>query len=149
ADVLYELDTYLQALFDARRRIPGADLVTGLVQAQQAEDRLGAAELFAMVVLLLVAGHETTVNLIGNSMLALLRHPEQLAQLKSTPDLIEPAVEELLRYDGPVETSTSRYAAEDVEVGGKLIPRGAMVLVVLGSANRDQTKFSNPDRLDI
>ncbi len=149
ADTLHEFDAYLQTLFDARRRMPGADLVTGLVHAQHAGDRLSQAELFAMVVLLLVAGHETTVNLIGNAVLALLQHPRQLARLRSEPELIEAAVEELLRYDGPVATSTSRYAAEDVEVGGQLIPRGSMVLVVLGSANRDETQFSDPDRLDI
>jgi cytochrome P450 PksS len=102
-----------------------------------------------MIFLLLIAGHETTVNLIANSALALLRHPDQMEKLRCDPSLIEPAVEELLRFEGPVETATERYALEDVLISGSTIPRGALVYVVLASANRDERQFENPDRLDI
>jgi cytochrome P450 PksS len=147
--VMTDFTNYLRELFAQRRQKPQDDLITALVQAEEAGDKLSEAELFSMVVLLIVAGHETTVNLIGTGMLALLRHPDQLEQLKENPALIEGAVEELLRYDGPVETSTPRWVAEDVEIGGQLICRGERVEVVLSAANRDPAQFSNPDRLDI
>jgi cytochrome P450 PksS len=110
---------------------------------------LSAEELLAMVFLLLVAGHETTVNLIGNGMLALLEHPAQLVRLRKEPALIRPAVEELLRYASPVETATERFAREDVAVAGVTIPRGEMAFAVIASANRDERQFPNPDSLDI
>jgi cytochrome P450 PksS len=103
----------------------------------------------AMVFLLLIAGHETTVNLIGNGILALLQYPDQMARLRNDPGLIKPAVEEFLRYSSPVDIATERYAREDVTVAGVTIPQGAMVLPVLASANRDERQFPNPDALDI
>ncbi len=102
-----------------------------------------------MVSLLLIAGHETTVNLIGNGMLALMEHPESMDQLRNDPALIKPAVEELLRYDGPLETATERYAREDVTIAGVTIPRGEMVFAVLASANRDERQFERPDELNL
>ena len=105
--------------------------------------------MLAMVSLLLIAGHETTVNLIGNGMLALLEHPRQLERLRDDPGLIKPAVEELLRYDGPLETATERYAREDVTIAGVTIPRGEMVFAVLASANRDERQFDHADTLDL
>ena len=140
---------YLRALFEEKRSNPKDDLVSALVRAEEAGDRLSEDELLGMVFLLLVAGHETTVNLIGNGVLALLQHPDQLRKLKEDPSLIKPAVEELLRYDGPVETSTERFAREDVEIGGQVIPRGDMVLVVLAAADHDPERFPDPDALDI
>jgi len=102
-----------------------------------------------MVGLLLVAGHETTVNLIASGTLALLGQPDQLAQLRQNPALTEPAVEELLRYTSPVEIATERYACEDVQVAGTTIPHGELALAVIGSANRDERQFEQPNRLDI
>ena len=106
-------------------------------------------ELVAMAFLLLVAGHETTVNLIANGVLALLEHPEQAEALSDEPSLVKPAVEELLRYTSPVETATERYAREDVEIAGTTIPRGELVFAALGSANRDERQFEDPDVLDL
>ena len=140
---------YLRALFDEKRENPRDDLISALVQAEEAGDKLSEDELLAMVFLLLIAGHETTVNLIGNGMLALLTHPDQLQRLREDPALIKPAIEELLRYDGPVETSTERFAREDVTIGDTVIPRGEMVLVVIASADHDPERFEDPDALDI
>ena len=109
---------------------------------------LGLEDLFANCVLLLAAGHETTTNLIGNSMLALMRHRDQWDALRAEPGLIGSAVEELLRYDSPVQW-TSRVAAEELVLGGKLIERGQFILASLGAANRDPAQFPEPDRLDI
>ncbi|MFN8492788.1 MAG: cytochrome P450 [Caldilineaceae bacterium] len=106
-------------------------------------------ELYSMVILLIVAGHETTVNLIGNGTLALLRNPEQFALLKSRPELMPNAIEEFLRYDGPVERATPRFAMEDIEIGGQLIRRGEAVFVVLGGADRDPEEFPQPEQLDV
>ena len=106
-------------------------------------------ELVAMIFLLLVAGHETTVNLIGNGMLALLNHPDQLEKLLEDPGLIGSAVEELLRYDGPLKMATERYAREDVAIADTTIPRGELVYAVLASANHDEQEFPDPDRLDL
>jgi cytochrome P450 len=143
------LGRYLEARFEERRRAPAEDLITGLLQAEEAGDKLGKEELQGMVYLLLVAGHETTTNLIGSGVLALLQHPDQLARLRSDPALLPPAVEELLRFCAPVVTSTLRYAAEDVTLGGVVIPKGGMVLMVIAAANRDPTRFPNADALDI
>jgi len=140
---------YIRKLVKARRANPQDDLVSALVQAEEAGEQLSEDELLAMIVLLLVAGHETTVNLIGNGMLALLEHPDQLERLRNDPALIKPAVEELLRYASPVETATERYAREDITIAGVTIPRGAMVFAVIASANRDERQFANPDTLDI
>jgi len=119
------------------------------VQAEEAGDKLNEDELLSMIFLLLIAGHETTVNLIANGTLALLRHPDQMEKLRRDPPLVESAVEELLRFEGPLETATERYALEDVPISGSTVPRGALVYVVLASANRDERQFENPDTLDI
>jgi hypothetical protein len=140
---------YLRRFIQKRRIDPQNDLVSALIQAEEAGDRLTPDELMAMVMLLLVAGHETTVNLIGSGVLALLEHPEQMEKLRRDPGLIKPAVEELLRFTSPVEWATERYAREDVTIGAATIPRGAMVYVALASANRDDRQFTKPDALDI
>ncbi len=141
---------YLRQLFAERRAQPRDDLITALLQAEEAGgDRLTEHELTSMVALLIVTGHETTVNLIGNGALALLQQPDQRARLAAEPALIDNAVEEILRYDGPVETSTTRWAAADVWLGGQLIRRGDVVRVVLSSANRDEAQFEAADELNI
>jgi cytochrome P450 PksS len=140
---------YTRKLIKARRAQPRDDLVSALIRAEEAGRQLSEDELVAMVVLLLVAGHETTVNLIGNGTLALLEHPDQLEKLRDDPSLIRPAVEELLRFGSPVEAATERFAREDVTIAGVTIPRGEMVLAVIASANRDERQFANPDKLDI
>ena len=140
---------YLRDLFAARQRDPRDDLTTALVQAEEAGERLSEEELFSMVALLLVTGHETTVNLIGNGMLALLQHPAQLAYLQANPGNVATAVEELLRYDGPVETSTTRWVGRDCTFRGHHLRRGDVVRAVLASANRDPAHFDNPDALDL
>jgi cytochrome P450 PksS len=140
---------YVRQLVKTRRRDPGDDLVSALVEASEAGDRLSEDELLAMIFLLLIAGHETTVNLIGNGVLALLNHPGSMDQLRNDPSLIKPAVEELLRYDGPLEMSTERFTREDVTIAGVTIPRGELVFPVLASANRDDRQFENPDTLDL
>jgi cytochrome P450 PksS len=141
--------TYLQDMFVQRRNRPADDLVTALIQAEEAGDRLDEFELYAMVFLLLVAGHETTVNLIGNGMLALMQHRDQLELLQQRPELLPSAVEELLRYTGPVETSTMRFAREDVSMDGVTMKRSQQVLVVLASADRDERQFTAADKLDV
>jgi len=140
---------YLRNLIRARRAGPRDDLLSALVRAEEAGEKLSEDELLAMAFLLLVAGHETTVNLIGNGTLALLEHPDQLRRLRDDPGLIRPAVEELLRFSSPVETATERYAREDVTVGGVTIPQGSLVFPVIASANRDDRQFADPDRLDL
>jgi hypothetical protein len=143
-----EMTGYFRDLIGERRRRPGADLLSGLVEAEEAGDRLTERELLATCVLLYVAGHETTVNLIGNGLLALLRHPEERRRLQEDPALLSGAIEELLRYDGPVQR-TGRMAACDTEIGGVPIPAGSLVLGLLGAANRDPSRFTEPDRLDL
>ena len=139
---------YFRSLSGERRRRPGSDLLSGLVEAEEAGDRLTERELLATCVLLYVAGHETTVNLIGNGLLALLRHPVERRRLQGDPGLLPGAIEELLRYDGPVQR-TGRMAACDAEIGGVPIPEGSLVLGLLGAANRDPARFDEPDRLDL
>ncbi len=140
---------YLKKLIKERRAHPKDDLVTALVQAKDGSDQLSGDEVLAMIFLLLVAGHETTVNLIGSGSLALLEHPDQLEKLRSEPAVIKPAIEELLRFVCPVEMATERYAREDITIAGTTIPRGELVLAVIGSANRDANYFDNPDSLDL
>jgi cytochrome P450 PksS len=140
---------YLRALIRAHRAGPRDDLLSELVRADEAGEKLSEDELLAMAFLLLVAGHETTVNLIGNGTLALLEHPDQMRRLRDDPGLIRPAVEELLRYYSPVETATERYARDDVTVAGVTIPQGSLVFAVIASANRDDRQFADPDRLDL
>jgi cytochrome P450 len=143
-----ELDAYFLGIIDQRRREPQDDLISGLVAAEEAGDKLSQAELLAMLRLLLVAGNETTTKLIGNGMLALLRNPEQLEVLRQSPDLMPSAIEELLRYDAPVQLDV-RVALEDVEFDGRHVKKGQGIMVLLGSANRDPEVFSEPDRLDL
>jgi cytochrome P450 len=140
---------YLRRLIKRRRDDPRDDLVTALIRAEEAGDKLSEDELLALAFLLLVAGHETTVNLIASGTLALLEHSDQMQKLGEDPSLVKPAVEELLRYTSPVEMATERYAREDLEIGGTTIPRGEMVLAVLGSANRDGRHFEDPDALNL
>jgi len=139
---------YFHALFELRRRQPGDDLTSQLVQAEEEGAKLTNEELTANIILLFGAGHETTVNLIGNGLLALHRHPDQLRLLQRDPSLTANAIEELLRYDSSVQL-TSRTALEDVEVGGTLVAKGESVVCLLGSGNRDPAAYPDPDRLDI
>jgi cytochrome P450 len=147
-EAAHGLTEYFRGLVAARRKQPRDDLLSALVAAEEQGDRLSEEELLATCVLLFFAGHETTVNLIGTGMLTLLRHPDQLAKLRDDPGLIQSAVEELLRYDGPVQR-TGRTTREDVEIDGVTIPKGERVTVFLGAANRDPAQFQEPDRLDI
>ncbi|THD48498.1 MAG: cytochrome P450 [Bradyrhizobium sp.] len=141
---------YFQQLFELRRKNPGDDLTTQLVQAEEDGSKLSNEELTANIILLFGAGHETTVNLIGNGLLALHRHPDQLALLKANPGLITNAIEEFLRYDSSVQMS-GRVTLEDIDdLGGRKIAKGETVLCLLGSANRDPAVYPDrPDRLDI
>ena len=139
---------YFDALFEERRRSPQDDLVSGLVAAEEEGDRLSADELRAITVLLFIAGHETTMNLIGNGTYALLCNPDQLALVRDDPEVERPAIEELLRYDGPVHV-TARVPLEDIDVGGTRIEGGVRMIVALGAANRDPAQFPDPDRLDV
>jgi len=140
---------YFRRLFDLRRREPGDDLTTQLVQAEEHGDKLSNEELTANIILLFGAGHETTVNLIGNGLLALYRNPDQLQLLQDDPSLTANAVEELLRYDSSVQV-TSRTTLEDVdEIGGIPLAKGQSVICLLGAANRDPAAYTEPDRLDI
>ncbi|MCU1681883.1 MAG: cytochrome [Amycolatopsis sp.] len=143
-----EFADYFRELVALRRANPGDDLLSALVAVHDQGDVLTENELLATLILLLIAGHETTVNLIGNGTLALLHHPDQLARLRDEPELIDRAVEELLRYDSPVQL-TFRYALEDAEVGGQAIPRGSFALLLIGAANRDAEEHTDPDALDV
>jgi cytochrome P450 len=134
---------------ERRRTSPEDDLISALVQAEEEDDKLSQDELLAMSFLLLVAGHETTVNLIASGTLALMDHPGQLEELTAEPQLIKLGVEELLRYTSPVEIATERYARQDLRVSGAEIPRGELVLAVLGSAHRDERYFDEPDALHL
>ncbi|MDQ0994041.1 cytochrome P450 [Streptomyces sp. V3I7] len=146
-----EMAAYLTDLLERKRQAPGRDLMSGLIRTTDEDgDRLSAHELLGTAWLLLVAGHETTVNLISNGVLALLTHPDQLAALREDMSLIDNAVEEMLRYDGPVETPTFRFTTAPVEIGGTVIPGdGQLVLVALADANHDAARFPTPDHFDI
>jgi cytochrome P450 len=139
---------YFERITERLRKQPEDNLISGLLAAEYEHSKLSKQELFANCVLLMAAGHETTTNLIGNGVLALLQHPDQLKLLRDKPDLIESAIDELLRYDSPVQW-TSRVAGENITIGGKEITRGEMVIASLGAANRDPEQFPDPDRLDI
>jgi len=139
---------YFTGLLTDRRAHPRDDLLTAMIAAEDRGERLTEQELLAMCILLLIAGHETTVNLIGNGMLALLRHRDQLERLTTNPSLIRSATEEFLRYDSPVQF-LGRTLMEDVEIGGRLIRKGEQVVPVIGAANRDPEQYSEPDMLDI
>src|SRR5687767_2109070 len=140
---------YLRRFIKVRRRDPRDDLISALIRAEEAGDKLSEDELLAMVFLLLIAGHETTVNLIGNGMLALLQSPDQMERLCGDPSLIKFAVEELLRYTSPVFMTSERYALDNATMHDVTIPRGEMILGVIGSANRDDTVFDNPNELNL
>jgi pimeloyl-[acyl-carrier protein] synthase len=139
---------YLRRLIAERRARPTGDLLTALIAAEDQGQQLSEAELVSMCALLLVAGHETTVNLIANGTLALLRHPDARASLQADPALAGSAVEELLRYDSPVQF-TSRHALVDLDIDGRRVRAGETVVAVLGAANRDPAQFPDPDRLDL
>lgn len=147
--MLQEMVAYLVNLIAARRANPGNDLLSDLIHAEEQGDHLSQGELFSMVNLLIVAGHETTVTFIGNAVLALLQHPADLERLKQHPESMPEAVEELLRYDSPVERALNRWVAQDVELGGKHLRRGDAIITIQASADRDETRFENPDRLDL
>ncbi|CAM5284857.1 cytochrome P450 hydroxylase [Streptomyces avidinii] len=140
---------YITELIRAKRAQTGDDLLSALVTARDEDQRLTEDELISMVFLLLAAGYITTVNLIGGGIAMLLTHPGQLALLRSDPGLLPGAVEEFLRYDGPVSPGIARFAREDVEIAGVRVPRGATVLIGAAVANRDPARFPDPDRLDI
>ncbi len=140
---------YIVVLVAEKRRHPQQDLISQLIHLEEEGDHLSEAELISMVGLLIFAGHETTSNLIGIGTLMLLDHPDQLEKLKADLTLVPSAVEELLRFNGPVLTPAPRFATEDVELGGQTIHRGDMLITGLASANRDESEFTNPDDLDI
>lgn len=140
---------YVQRLIAEKSQQPGNDLISQLVQMEEGGNALNESELLATVGLLIFAGHDTTSNLIGIGTLMLLDHPEQLAALQADPSLIPAAVEELLRYNGPVFSTAPRYALEDLELGGQQIRRGDMVLVAVSSANHDESEFNDAEELDI
>ena len=146
--VVQDFRAYFLDLFEQRRRSPRDDLLTALVEAEEAGDKLSEDELVTTCILLLVAGHETTVNLIGNGALALLRHPDQLARFRDDPSVTRSGVEELLRYDPPVQM-TIRTMLEDYEVGGVTVGKGQQVVALIGSANRDPRQFADPESLDV
>lgn len=139
---------YFEQLIDRRRAEPGDDLLTALLAAEDAGDRLTHEELLAQTLFLLIAGHETTVNLIGNGVLALLRNPDELTRLRDEPSLDKAALEELLRYDSPVQFSM-RITMDELEIGSTTFAPGSTVLCIIGAANRDPAAFAEPDRLDL
>lgn len=145
-----QLFQYFTDLVEKRRptAAEGTDLLSAMIAAESAGDRLSHAELITTATLLFVAGHETTTNLIGNAVLALLRNPSELERLRADPNLMRSAVEEFLRFDSPVQF-TARIATADIQVGGRTIPAGDQVIVVVGAANRDPAQFADPDRLDV
>jgi cytochrome P450 len=145
---IVEFDEYFSALIARRRTEPGDDLLSNLVQIEEQGDKLTREELISTCTLLLVAGHETTANLIANGVLALLRHPDQLAELRADPSLVAGVVEETLRYDPPVQL-TSRVAREPLRFGEVEVPEDGLLMIMLAAANRDPAVFADPDRFDI
>jgi len=142
------LGDYFDRLIVERRASPRDDLLSALIRAEEEGDKLSPEELLSQAIGLLIAGFETTIGLIGNGVRALIRHPDQIEKLRARPELIGKAVQECLRYDGPI-VLTVRILHEDAEFGGRMIPRNAMVWAMLASANRDPDKFIDPDRFDI
>lgn len=139
----------LTSLVETKERLPGDDLVTALIRARDGDERLDHEELLSTLLQLIIAGHDTTTSLIGNGVVALLRHPDQLAAAKADPDDLGGLVEEIMRYDAPVPHSTFRYASEDLEIAGVTIPAGGQVIISLAAANRDEHHFAEADRFDI
>jgi pimeloyl-[acyl-carrier protein] synthase len=143
------LANYFGKLFRQRRAQPQNDLMSALIAARDGQDTLSEEELIGMCQLLLIAGHETTVNLLGNGLLTLLRHPDQLTLLRRQPDLMESAIEEMLRFESPVQRGTTRFTIASLEIAGQTIAAGHQVSTVIGAANRDPAPFPDPDRFDI
>ena len=143
------LSKFVRELIERKRSKPQNDILTKLIQAEDEGEKLNEDELVSMVFLMIIAGYETTVQLITNGVLTLLQHSEQLEKLKKQPDLIDSAVEEILRYLGPVQNTKPAYALEDVTIHGVTIPKGATVMPCLGAANHDPTVFDNPEVFDI
>jgi cytochrome P450 len=139
----------LKALVEAKQVDPGNDLVSALISARDGEERLDSQELLSTIFQLVVAGHDTTASLIGNSVVALLRNPAQLEQLRADPARIPKAIEEFLRYDAPVPHSTFRYTAEPMTLGGVAVPAGDQVIICLAAANRDGGRYASPEALDL
>lgn len=146
---MIKLNRFLRELIAERREHRGDDLLSALVEAEEAGDKLSFDELVASTLIILLAGHETTVNLIGNGMLALLEHPDQLERLRAHPELMDAAVEEMLRYTSPVQLNAPRFACVDTELCGVRVPKGAAVCPILGSANHDEAHFEDPERFDV
>ena len=146
---LPRLSNFVRELIDRKRENPGNDMLTGLIQAEEEGQKLSEDEIVSMVFLIIAAGYQTTVHLITNSVLTLLRHPNQLAKLRANPDLIESAVEEILRFDSPVYVTELAYAREDMMLHDITIPKGAVVIACISSANHDPEIFENPDVFDI
>jgi cytochrome P450 len=146
---LHDFTTYLTELFTRKRREPGDDMISRMLQIEEGGDVLTEEEVLATVFLMYLAGHVTTVNLVGSGVVALLTHPEQLAKLKADSSLTKNAVEETLRYWGPVDFVGRRTATEPLEIAGTEVPKGGQVTAGLASANRDPAKFADPDRFDI
>jgi len=142
------LSDYLREIISQRRLEPQEDLLSAFVAAEEEGDKFSEAELYSMCILLMIAGHETTTNLIGSGLLALLQNRDQLERLQADPGMIETAIEEFLLYDSPIQ-SAARIAMEDMELGGQSIDKGQRVAMIVGAANRDPERFSDPDRLDI
>jgi len=140
---------YLSNMIVTKRAEPGEDMMSALVTAADAGDRLSHDELIAMAFLLLVAGHETTVNLIANGVLALIDNPDQFAALRADRALLPGAIEEFLRFESPVKNATLRYTIEPTDIGGVVVPAGEFIVLALGSANRDPGRYADPDSLDI
>ena len=149
ADASSKVIDYSNRLIEAKRANPGEDMLSALVEASEDGDRLTRSELVAMIFLLVVAGHETTMHTLGNAVHSLLMYPDQLAKLRGDLSLMPGAVEELMRYDGGVGVATFRFTKEDIVLDGVTIPAGEVVVLSLGSANRDGAKFEDPDRLDV
>ncbi len=147
--LIQEFAAYLQNLFAARRLNPQNDLISAMIQAEEAGVQLSESDLISTTVLLIIAGHETTVNLIGNSILALMRFPQARATLQQHPEQMAGALDEFLRYDSPVERSFARWAATDTELGGHQVKQGDLVMGILAAANHDPEKFPNPEVLDL
>jgi cytochrome P450 len=144
------LRRYVTELVAAKRADPGGgDLLSALIAARDDERRLTDTEVIALTQQLLFAGHEPTTNFIGNAVVSLFRHPDQLTRLRANPDLLPPAVDELLRFDGPTARSSPSYTLADIEIGGTVIPAGSVVIVGIAAANRDPRRFAEPDRLDL
>jgi cytochrome P450 len=141
--------TMLKAFVEFKRIDPGDDLVSDLISARDGEERLNTQELLSTIFQLMVAGHDTTASLIGNSLVALFRNPTQLAQLRADPTRIPKAIEEFLRYDAPVPHSTFRYTSAALTLGGVPIPAGEQVIICLAAANRDEGQFASPEALNL